>query len=181
MDFKWSSPSGGIKGAWGKMPPSPSRRLCPPTCPSSQKEKNGQNQPFSANFWIFAPSESHFSTSMPPTKKFLVPPLSSPMQSCCNHCAASAILQSNSVLLVASVELNKLHSYSWQNSPGPKLSILTKSLVTARGYTQVPREKYFIRDEQFIDKINETTDLAWWRNPRFHERSHHIRDLVLLM
>ena len=47
-------------GAWGNFPPS--QRLCPPpTCPQSE-EKNGQNQPFSAIFWIFAPS-------MPPHKK----------------------------------------------------------------------------------------------------------------
>ena len=47
----------------------------PPHLPPQSEEKNGQNQPFSANFWIFAPSESHFAPSMPPTKKFLVPPL----------------------------------------------------------------------------------------------------------
>ena len=42
---------------------SPSWRLCPHFPPSS--EENGQNQPFSANFWIFAPSESHFAPRCP--------------------------------------------------------------------------------------------------------------------
>ena len=28
--------------------------------------KNSQNQPFLVNFWIFAPSETHFAPSMPP-------------------------------------------------------------------------------------------------------------------
>ena len=48
--------SGGIKGggAWGHLPPPPVRR-----------ENNGKNQPFSANFWIFAPSESHFPPRCP--------------------------------------------------------------------------------------------------------------------
>ena len=40
----------------------------PPPPPS--EEKNDQNQPFSANFWIFAPSEMHFTPSMPPQKIF---------------------------------------------------------------------------------------------------------------
>ena len=59
--FQWQH-QGGIVG------------ICPPvggsasTCPH-QKKKNGQNQAFSANFWIFAPSESPFAPSMPPTKK----------------------------------------------------------------------------------------------------------------
>ena len=50
------------------------RLLCPHLPPPPSEEKNGQNQPFSANFWIFAPSESHFAPSMPP-QKILVPPL----------------------------------------------------------------------------------------------------------
>ena len=51
------------RGAWG-IPP-PSWRLCPPPpCSPSRKEKIAKNQPFSANFWIFAPSESHFAPSM---------------------------------------------------------------------------------------------------------------------
>ena len=72
--------SGGIKGGMGggKCPQS---EALPPTCPPQSEEKNGQNQPFSANFWIFAPSELHFAPSMPPTKKFLVPPL--PIHTCC--------------------------------------------------------------------------------------------------
>ena len=36
---------------------------CPPTCPPQSEEKNGQNQLFSAKFWIIAPSESHFAPS----------------------------------------------------------------------------------------------------------------------
>ena len=66
--------SGGIKGGHGGTN-APSRRLCPPHLLPQSEEKNCQNQPFSANFWIFAPSESHFAPSMPPTKKFLVAPL----------------------------------------------------------------------------------------------------------
>ena len=65
-----------VAGQWrhqGGRPPV--RGSTPPTCPPSQK-KNGQTQPFLANFWIFAPSESHLAPSMPPTKKkILVPPL----------------------------------------------------------------------------------------------------------
>ena len=53
----------------------PQSETLPPTCPPQSEEKNGQNQPFLANFWIFAPSKLHFAPSMPPTKKFLVPPL----------------------------------------------------------------------------------------------------------
>ena len=64
--------SGGIKGGGGhggKFPPvGGSVPPPPPTCPQSE-EKNGQNQPFSANFWIFTPSGSHFAPSMPPPKK----------------------------------------------------------------------------------------------------------------
>ena len=59
--------SGGIKGeGYGAF--APQSEALPPLAPS-QKEKNGQNQPFLANFWIFAPSETHFAPSMPPTKK----------------------------------------------------------------------------------------------------------------
>ena len=54
--------SGGIKG--GHLPPS--WRLCPLLAPPQSEDKNGQNQPLLANFWIFAPSEMHFSPSMPP-------------------------------------------------------------------------------------------------------------------
>ena len=61
--------SGGMGGGHGAF--SPNRRLYPPTC-LSVKRKNGQNQSFSANFWIFAPSESHFAPSMPP-QKIMVP------------------------------------------------------------------------------------------------------------
>ena len=60
------SVSGSIKGALGAF--SPHLEALPPLAPPSE-EKNGQNQPFSANFWIFAPSESHFAPSMPPTQK----------------------------------------------------------------------------------------------------------------
>ena len=54
------------RGAWGGNVPQ-SEAL--PHLPPSQKKKNGQNQVFSANFWIFAPSESHFAPSMPTKKK----------------------------------------------------------------------------------------------------------------
>ena len=40
----------------------------PPHLPPIRR-KNGQNQPFLANFLIFAPSETHFAPSIPPTKK----------------------------------------------------------------------------------------------------------------
>ena len=64
--------SGSIKGE--HLPPS--WRLCPPPLAHQSEEQCGQNQPFLENFWIFAPSESHFAPSMPPTKKkILVPPL----------------------------------------------------------------------------------------------------------
>ena len=78
--FPHFGPSGGqlsvvaSRGAWGAF--APSWRLCPPLAPPQSEEKNGQNQPFLAYFWISAPSESHFAPAMsPPTKKFLVPPL----------------------------------------------------------------------------------------------------------
>ena len=61
------------RGGMGEFPPS--WRLSPPPLAPQSEDKNGQNQPFSANFWVFAPSESHFAPSMPPTKKILVPPL----------------------------------------------------------------------------------------------------------
>ena len=65
--------SGGIKGGMGAFVP-PVEGSAPPLAPQSE-EKNGQNQPFSAIFWIFAPWEMYFAPSMPPTKNFLVPPL----------------------------------------------------------------------------------------------------------
>ena len=37
--------------------------------PPQSEENNVQNQPFSASFRIFAPSESHFAPSMPPPTK----------------------------------------------------------------------------------------------------------------
>ena len=46
----------------------PPWRLCTPYFPPSQEGKNGKNQPFSANFWIFAPSKKHYAPSMPPQK-----------------------------------------------------------------------------------------------------------------
>ena len=56
--------SGSIKGWHGGI--YPHQRLCPtPLLAPQSEEKNGQNQPFSAKFWIFAPSEMHFATSMP--------------------------------------------------------------------------------------------------------------------
>ena len=62
------------RGEWGHLPP-PVRGSAPHLPPQSE-EKNGQNQPFSAIFLIFAPSEMYFAPSMPPpTKNFLVPPL----------------------------------------------------------------------------------------------------------
>ena len=57
--------SGGIKGSNGHFS-TQSEAPCPP-CPQSD-EKNGRNQPFSANFWIIVTSESHLFPSMPPTK-----------------------------------------------------------------------------------------------------------------
>ena len=59
-----------VAGQWrhqGGRPP-PSEALLPPLAPLVRR-KNGQTQPFLANFWIFAPSESHLAPSMPPTKK----------------------------------------------------------------------------------------------------------------
>ena len=61
---KTATQGGGIKGAFAP----PRLEALPPTCPPVRR-KNGQNKPFSANFWIFAPSESHFAPSMPPHKK----------------------------------------------------------------------------------------------------------------
>ena len=63
--------SGGIKG--GIIMP-PSRRLCPHLPPQSE-EKNGQNQPFSANFGFLPPQNRILPPRCPPQKKFLVPPL----------------------------------------------------------------------------------------------------------
>ena len=50
-------------GVWGAFAPPVGGSA--PTFPQS-KGKNGKNQPFSANFWIFAPSDTHFAPSMPP-------------------------------------------------------------------------------------------------------------------
>ena len=50
----------------GAFSPSPSRRLCPALPPV--RRKKWPNQSFWAIFWIFAPSESHFAHSMPPTQ-----------------------------------------------------------------------------------------------------------------
>ena len=47
----------------------PVRGSAPPHLPSQSEEKNSQNKPLSANFSIFATSESHFAPSMPPYKK----------------------------------------------------------------------------------------------------------------
>ena len=57
--------SGGIKGGMGAFPPVGGSS---PTFPQSE-EKYGQNQPFFANFWTFAPSETHFFPRCPPQKK----------------------------------------------------------------------------------------------------------------
>ena len=58
------------QGGHGGIYPHPSEALPPPPhMPPQSERKNGQNQPFSAIFLIFAPSESHFAPSMPPTKK----------------------------------------------------------------------------------------------------------------
>ena len=63
--------SGGIKGGGGMGAFSPQFGGSAPHLPPSQKKKNVQNQPFSANFWIFAPSESHFAPlDAPPQKNF---------------------------------------------------------------------------------------------------------------
>ena len=58
--------SGGMGGIC-----SPIWRLCPrpPTCPQSE-EKNGQNQPFSAKFWVFAPQNCILPPRCPPNKNF---------------------------------------------------------------------------------------------------------------
>ena len=58
----------GIKGggSMGHLPPSPVEGSAPYFPPV--RRKNCQNQPILANFLIFAPS-------MPPAKKFVVPPL----------------------------------------------------------------------------------------------------------
>ena len=61
---EWSKCSGGTKGGirghflhvGGSAP----------TCPPGKKCKN---EPFLAIFWIFTPSDTHFSPLMPPTKK----------------------------------------------------------------------------------------------------------------
>ena len=53
-------------GHWGFAPPPPPLEALPPTCPPSE-EKWSKSAIF-ANFLIFAPSEMHFSPSMPPQK-----------------------------------------------------------------------------------------------------------------
>ena len=63
--------SGDTKGgAWGGIPPS--RRLCPHLPPPTrQKGENSKNQPFLANFLIFAASNTHFAPRCPlPLNKF---------------------------------------------------------------------------------------------------------------
>ena len=67
--------SGFTRGAKGEFPPVGSSAPPPlaPLLPTS--EEKCTNQSFSANLWIFAPSETHFLPSMPPAKQFLVPPL----------------------------------------------------------------------------------------------------------
>ena len=65
--FLWVLGSAGIKGGGGHGAfPSPQFEALPPHLPPQSVEKNGQNQPFWANFWIFAPSEMHFAPLMPP-------------------------------------------------------------------------------------------------------------------
>ena len=61
--------SGGIKGGMGAFA-TPQSEALPPHLPLQSEEKNGQNQPFLAIFWIFAPSETYFAPSMPPPQKF---------------------------------------------------------------------------------------------------------------
>ena len=61
INTQWRHQGGGGMGAFA--PPVGSSPHLPPV-----RRKNGQNQPFSENFWIFAPSESHFAPSMPPQK-----------------------------------------------------------------------------------------------------------------
>ena len=76
--LKYAGPvSGGIKGGGGHggIFPPPVGGSAPPLAPPPVRRKNGQNQPFSAIFLIFAPSETYFAPSMPPTENFLVPPL----------------------------------------------------------------------------------------------------------
>ena len=67
------APGGGI-GAFTHLPPPPSWRLCPLHLPDPHptlEETNGKHQPFSANFWIFSPTETLFvSKSMAPQKHF---------------------------------------------------------------------------------------------------------------
>ena len=62
--------SGGIKGGggMGAFTSPPPVGGSAPHLPPSQKKKMAK-MPFLANFWIFAPSESHFAPSMQPTKK----------------------------------------------------------------------------------------------------------------
>ena len=57
--------NGGIKGgSWGIPPP---LEALPPTCP--HRRKNGQNQPFTAIFFIFAPQNRILSPRCPQKKK----------------------------------------------------------------------------------------------------------------
>ena len=65
--LNWIQSVAASRGDMGANAPQ-SEALPPPLAPQSE-EKNGQNQPFSANFWIFAPSESHFAPSVPPPHK----------------------------------------------------------------------------------------------------------------
>ena len=75
--------SGGIKrGMWGISLP-PSRRLYPFAHPVTRK-KLSKTIIFS-NFLDFSPSETHFAPSMPPHKKFLVPPLLARALCCKNN------------------------------------------------------------------------------------------------
>ena len=67
--------SGGIGGggAMGHSPPVGSS--APTYPPPSVRRMMVKINHFGQNFWIFAPSEMHFTPSMPPSKKFLEPSL----------------------------------------------------------------------------------------------------------
>ena len=77
--------------AWGLGANAPESEALPPTCPPPPvRRKNGPNQPFSANFWIFAPSELHFAPSMSPHKKNFW----------CRHCLPEQMIMMIKVKLV---------------------------------------------------------------------------------
>ena len=119
----------------GENAPPPVRGSAPP--PQSE-EINGQNQPFSANFWIFAPSESHFAPSMSPHKKILVPPL---------------II----IILVSCIHWIKLQSYHLGPAITGQKAIWTLSfpLITTRITTLRFHVEYLINSMSLFGTITE--------------------------